>query len=239
MFKQGTQFTEEQAKADIATLTQPQTSTVMTVGDTQIPVQVEGDPKVLADGIEKVIVNYTDAEGNVKKEVVPTSSLASVESTDTTAQQEALDRVTRHFSKYSADDLEALSTSPVFNEAQRNSLRQMTESKRQLAAVQDPSQVFDNILNGYKGKTIQESHRGLNQYTDMVNTAVATKNTQLADLALNGLGAFTDDHTAKKDAINEAFGLVQKGTYKEIRGSQNPRWYLGIRAIHSTRSTRR
>ena len=94
--QQGTQFTEEQAKADIATLTQPQTSTVMTVGDTQIPVQVEGEAKVLADGIEKVIVNYTDEQGNVKKEVVPTSSLASVESTDTTAQQEALDRVTRH-----------------------------------------------------------------------------------------------------------------------------------------------
>lgn len=215
--KQGTQFTEEQAKADIATLTQPQTSTVMTVGDTQIPVQVEGEAKVLADGIEKVIVNYTDAEGNVKKEVVPTSSLASVESTDTTAQQEALNRVTRHFSKYSNDDLDLLATSPVFNEAQRNSLRLMSKSKRELAAVQDPSQVFDNILNGYKGKTIQESHRGLNQYTDMVNTAVATKNEQLASLALDGLGAFTDDHTAKKDVINEAFGLVQKGTYKEIR----------------------
>ena len=215
--QQGTQFTEEQAKADIATLTQPQTSTVMTVGDTQIPVQVEGEAKVLADGIEKVIVNYTDAEGNVKKEVVPTSSLASVESTDTTAQQEALNRVTRHFSKYSNDDLDLLATSPVFNEAQRNSLRLMSESKRQLAAVQDPSQVFDNILNGYKGKTIRESHRGLNQYTDMVNTAVATKNEQLATLALDGLGAFTDDHIAKRDAINEAFGLVQNGTYKEIR----------------------
>ena len=215
--KQGTQFTEEQAKADIATLTQPQTSTVMTVGDTQIPVQVEGDPKVLADGIEKVIVNYTDAEGNVKKEVVPTSSLASVESTDTTAQQQALDRVTRHFSKYSNDDLDLLASSPVLTESQRNSLRVLSKSKRELAAVQDPSQVFDNILNGYKGKTIQESHRGLNQYTDMVNTAVATKNPQLASLALDGLGAFTDDHTAKKDVINEAFGLVQNGTYKEVQ----------------------
>ena len=137
--------------------------------------------------------------------------------TDTTAQQEALNRVTRHFSKYSNDDLDLLASSPVLTESQRNSLRVLSKSKRELAAVQDPSQVFDNILNGYQGKTIQESHRGLNQYTDMVNTAVATKNEQLASLALDGLGSFTQDHIAKRDAINEAFGLVQKGTYKEIR----------------------
>lgn len=171
--KQGTQFTEEQAKADIATLT-------------------------------------------------------STEGIDPNAQQEALNRVTRHFSKYSNDDLDLLASSPILTEAQRNSLRQLSKSKRELAAVQDPSQVFDNILNGYTGKTIQESHRGLNQYTDMVNTAVATKNPQLASLALDGLGAFTDDHTAKRDTINEAFGLVQNGTYAEVHAlrTQEGTWGL-------------
>ncbi|WP_282460121.1 hypothetical protein, partial [Mycoplasmopsis arginini] len=31
------------------------------------------------------------------------------------------------------------------------------------------------------------------------------------------LGSFTQDHIAKRDAINEAFGLVQKGTYAEVQ----------------------
>lgn len=217
--QQGTQFTEEQAKADIATLTQPIPSqTVWSNQDTDIPVEVIGEPEVDEQGNEFTKVRYTPQEGGDPVEsYVPTSELVSTEGTNDVAQQEALDRVTRHFSKYSNDDLDLLATSPVLNEQQRNSLRLMSKSKRELAAIQDPSQVFDNILNGYKGKTIRESHRGLNQYTDMVNTAVATKNTQLADLALNGLGAFTDDHIAKRDAINEAFGLVQNGTYKEVQ----------------------
>lgn len=216
--QQGTQFTEEQAKADIATLTQPQTSTtVWSTAGGDVPVEVTGKAYTDDAGDLYLPVKY-ELQGEMVDASVPANEVTSQPATtDPIAQQEALDRVTKHFSKYSNDDLDLLATSPVFNEQQRNSLRLMSKSKRELAAVQDPSQVFDNILNGYKGKTIQESHRGLNQYTDMVNTAVATKNEQLASLALDGLGAFTQDHIAKRDAINEAFGLVQKGTYKEIR----------------------
>ena len=44
-----------------------------------------------------------------------------------------------------------------------------------LAAASNSDDVSAHIVNGYKRQNPSTSHRGLNQYTELVNTAMASK----------------------------------------------------------------
>ena len=94
----------------------------------------------------------------------------------------------------------------------------LSEAKRAIADLASPSDVTNHIMNGLKGKTPMESHRGLNNYTEMVNTAINTKNEKLLNIALDDLGRFAQDHTDKANALVEANKLVTSGQFPKSTG---------------------
>ena len=90
--KQGTQFTEEQAKADIATLTQPSTATksgVWTVDGMTIEMDILSEP----DAIGNVLARRTGAAEDTALEIeIPFSEVTLNPDTNPNAQQEALQK---------------------------------------------------------------------------------------------------------------------------------------------------
>jgi hypothetical protein len=208
------QYTEEQAKQDIEVLSQQSTTAVWRNQDTDLPVTVLGETQVDEAGQEYTKVSYTDAAtGSASENYVPTSELVQ----DTTTQQEAVDRVTKHFSKLSLDELDTVAKSPYLTEEQRNSLRYLSETKRAIADMADTGTVTRHIMNGLKGKTAAESHRGLNNYSDMISKAISTRDEKLLNLALNDLGRFAQDHTDKANALVQAHQLAVSGKFPNLQ----------------------
>lgn len=212
------QYSEEQAKADIEVLSQAPASTAVWATEDNdgnalnIPVTITGTP-VVSNGYETVEVKYTDSTGKERTTYAPTSALVQ----DTATQQEAAQRITKHFSKLSLDELDTVAKSPYLSEEQRNSLRYLSETKRAIADMADTGTVTRHILNGLKGKTAAESHRGLNNYTEMVNTAINTKDEKLLNIALDDLGRFAQDHTDKANALVEAYQLAVSGKFPNLQ----------------------
>jgi len=208
------QYSEEQAKQDIEVLSQQPTTAVWRNQDTDLPVTVLGETQVDEAGQEYTKVSYTDAAtGSASENYVPTSELVQ----DTTTQQEAVDRVTKHFSKLSLDELDTVAKSPYLSEEQRNSLRYLSETKRAIADMADTGTVTHHIMNGLKGKTAAESHRGLNNYSDMISEAISTKDEKLLNVALNDLGRFAQDHTDKANALVQAHQLAVSGKFPNLQ----------------------
>lgn len=131
--------------------------------------------------------------------------------------QQAVDHVTKFMSQYDPDDLTTLSNSQYFTPEQRDSLRQLAESKIRIAEAQTTHQVTDNIINGKKGKSIEDSHRGLVEYEQLVTDAIAKGNTFQLEKTLDSLGSFTQGHISKADAVNEAFAMVNNGQASELQ----------------------
>lgn len=157
--------------------------------------------------------------GNQITEQQVKDSVSVLSQADLTPEQtqQAVGHVTKFMSQYDSNDLLALSSSQYFTPEQRGSLRQLAESKIKIAEAQTTNQVNDNIINGLKGRTNQESHRGIVDYESMVQKAISTNNTRLLDVALTDLGSFTQNHANKAGAVNTAFEMVNAGKHKVIQ----------------------
>ena len=106
---------KNKAKADIEVLSQAPASTAIWATEDNdgnalnIPVTITGTP-VVSNGYETVEVKYTDSTGKERTTYAPTAELVQ----DTTTQQEAAQRITRHFSKLTLDELDTVAKSPLF-----------------------------------------------------------------------------------------------------------------------------
>ena len=218
----GTTYTEEQAKQDIAVLNQEpvQQSVIWNYEGNNIPVIIVSSAKVNEAGEEVIDISY-DFDGIPLEVTVPTKELNLP---DTTAQEQAIANVTKHFSKFSPEELEVISKSPYLSEQQRNSLRQLSAVKQSIAASGDIGKVRDHILNGLKGATPRDSHRGMNTYTELVNTGIRNNDERLVNIALTELGDFAQHHTDKAKVINEAFAQVKQGETIRVARTKDGVW---------------
>ncbi|WP_288981986.1 hypothetical protein [uncultured Flavobacterium sp.] len=218
----GTTYTEEQAKQDIAVLNQEpvQQSVIWNYEGNNIPVIIVSSAKVNEAGEEVIDISY-DFDGIPLEVTVPTKELNLP---DTTAQEQAIANVTKHFSKFSPEELEVISKSPYLSEQQRNSLRQLSAVKQRIASSSDIGKVRDHILNGLKGATPRDSHRGMNTYTELVNTGIRNNDERLVNIALTELGDFAQHHTDKAKVINEAFAQVKQGETIRVARTKDGVW---------------
>lgn len=154
----------------------------------------------------------------------------------TPEQQAAKQHVTTFMSQYDSHELQQLADSSMFfSPEQKDSLRQLAEVKVLQNQNKGISQVSNDISFGLKGNTPRESHRGIQDYQDLITTAVAKQDPQLIETVLTDLEAWTNNHANKSEALKQAADMVGNSTKKvqvvalgnnEYRLIQDPKQFL-------------
>gem|GEM_PF-7049501 len=129
-----------------------------------------------------------------------------------------------------------------FSPEQKDSLRQLAEVKVLQNQNKGISQVSNDISFGLRGNTPKESHRGIQDYQDLITTAVAKQDPQLIETVLTDLEAWTHNHANKSEAFKQAADRVGSSNKKvqvvalgnnDYRLIQDPKQFLSAKALRA------
>lgn len=146
-------------------------------------------------------------------------------------------------SQYDSHELQQLADSSMFfSPEQKDSLRQLAEVKVLQNQNKGISQVSNDISFGLRGNTPKESHRGIQDYQDLITTAVAKQDPQLIETVLTDLEAWTHNHANKSEAFKQAADMVGSSNKKvqvvalgnnDYRLIQDPKQFLSAKELRS------
>lgn len=143
--------------------------------------------------------------------------------------ESSAEHIIKYPSSYDADQLLSIanSTTPLFTPEQKQSLRELADYKVQQNVFKTPDDTHNDILNGFKGNSVRESHLGLRDYNELIFRGVRTGDSKLVETTLENLARFEENHSLKAQAVTQAWDMYkQDGTYSQVVRLDNGTWSI-------------
>lgn len=158
------------------------------------------------------------------KPVSDNTNETSTQNQENTANQDKnniIQDIMRNYSKFTIEQIDSLT---ILNDEQKSILRNLIETKGQLATHKNMNDVSKNFFDGEKGKTRLESNRGVNEYVQMFDNAIATGDARTATYLMSDLERFAHSHQSKAETMAKAFNSVGDGETVFIAPDKQGNW---------------